>query len=604
MVTLSTQDLLHLAASSPKETKALVKALVSAPSAELAVGKSTPNTIQTLLQSLATNAITPAQVKHTLENASWFKNAPSLPNQLQTLVTLTQNDPALKPFSQALQGFLKEIVTTNGAELKQQLVRSGTGFEAALRTQSLPVDVALHRPLRQLQETLGQLPLPKTTQATLSRLFQEVLTPSTQKTPQEALKIATTALATQLQVLSKRPLFPLAEKVATFEKTLTKLQSTAAKEALQHPLLSRQAPQLPLTQETKSVLIALLKELKENPLPLPKSSQNTPQIQHLATHTKTQTIALLESILKHSSTIKHDLAPVLQAKAIPPPPSTQGTIKHKLTPLHVNAKIPSLTQEAPTDKPSATLLHVTPKAPLLIGELAWSTQAPQHFSPLLAAIPNDTEAQLKRAVSALKTLIKLLDATTLELPKALTLTKEHVLALKQQLAQAGSGELPKAIMSDVKKTLLELQNASSTSHKEVNQLATKSLAQIEMHQLYGHVSQSAHTYLPYLWSGLKHGSLMVQKREEATYCQINLEFEHYRNVHIMLVLFDTQHINVSIALESPELKTRISEHIQELRLMLYAVGITPSNITLLPYEKRESLEKNTLEGDFGINLTA
>ncbi|MBE0496606.1 MAG: hypothetical protein IBX45_09370 [Campylobacterales bacterium] len=96
---------------------------------------------------------------------------------------------------------------------------------------------------------------------------------------------------------------------------------------------------------------------------------------------------------------------------------------------------------------------------------------------------------------------------------------------------------------------------------------------------------------------------MVQKREETTYCQIDLEFEHYRNVHIMLVLFDTRHVNISIALESPELKERITEHVQELRLMLYAVGLTPSNIALLPYEKRESLEQETLEGDFGINLT-
>ncbi|MBE0497522.1 MAG: hypothetical protein IBX45_13985, partial [Campylobacterales bacterium] len=291
MVTLSTQDLLHLAASSPKEAKALVKALVSAPSAELAVSKSTPNTIQTLLQSLATNAIAPAQVKHTLENASWFKNAPSLPNQLQTLVTLTQNDPALKPLSTALQGFLKEIATTNGTELKQQLVRSGTGLEAALRTQSLPLEEALRHPVRQLQETLQQLPLPKTTQTTLSRLFQEVLSPPALKTTQEALKTAVAEVEKYLQTLSKRPLLPLAEKIAKLESALVELRTMGAKEALHTPSLTRQSSQLPLPQETKAVLVSLLKELKENPLPLPRTTQNAPAVQHLAAQTKTQTIA-------------------------------------------------------------------------------------------------------------------------------------------------------------------------------------------------------------------------------------------------------------------------------------------------------------------------
>jgi hypothetical protein len=610
MITLSTQDLMQLVANNPKEAKALVKALATPPSAQESLAsslKTAPNTIETLLQSLASKEIAPAQIKHTLEQASWFKHAPSLPNQLQTLATLTHDIPQLKPFSQALESFLKEIPHSPP---KEQLARSGVFLENTLRIQAAPLEkeAPLTQALHALRQTLLALPLPHSTKAALQAQFAPLENPTPKAQPSNLLHplLKTSEAALSTTTAPKRPLFALASTAHGLEKALQTQPQEAAKTLLSYPEHTRpHTIKTPLQEPLRALVQTALKQLKHDPLPLPHPQTKNPATVHQqVAQTRTRAIGLLETLLQKP--ITHSFAPVFQTKTASLVPLQNSTTKEApaLKPLHVT---PLATPVEHTQKTPQTLLHVSPKMPFVAPETVavntWISTPPLPATSSLLEGNTSTQYLLERAVASLKTLITLLDAPTLALPKTLEQAKQAFALVKNLTTQPNTPDA--SSLPDVKKTLLSLKHAAQETSQpaQVQHLVAKSLAHIEMHQLYSYATHSAHTYFPYLWEGLQGGNVMMQKKEEVLYCQIDLEFQRFQNVHILLSLAKERYVSLSIALENPTLKERISTHIQELRLMLIGAGLTPSSIAVLPYEKREVLEKHTLEDDFGINFT-
>ena len=610
MITLSTQDLIQLVATNPKDAKTLVKALATPPSAQETPAsslKTAPNTIETLLQSLASKEITPSNIKHTLEQSSWFKNAPSLPNQLQTLATLTHNIPQLKPFSQALQSFLKEIPHSPP---KEQLARSGVFLENTLRAQAAPLEkgAPLTQALHVLRQTLLALPLPHSTKAALQVQFAPLENPAPKAQPSNLLHplLKTSEAALSATTAPKRPLFALASTVHGLEKALQAQPQEAAKTLLSYPEHTRpHTIKTPLQEPLRALVQTALKQLKHDPLPLPHPQTKNPATVHQqVAQARTRAIGLLETLLQKP--ITHSFAPVFQTKTASLVPLQNSTTKEApaLKPLHVT---PLATPVEHTQKTPQTLLHVSPKMPFVAPETVavntWISTPPLPATSSLLEGNTSTQYLLERAVASLKTLITLLDAPTLALPKTLEQAKQAFALVKNLTTQPNTPDA--SSLPDVKKTLLSLKHAAQETSQpaQVQHLVAKSLAHIEMHQLYSYATHSAHTYFPYLWEGLQGGNVMMQKKEEVLYCQIDLEFQRFQNVHILLSLAKERYVSLSIALENPTLKERISTHIQELRLMLIGAGLTPSSIAVLPYEKREVLEKHTLEDDFGINFT-
>jgi hypothetical protein len=620
MISLSTQDLLSLAASHPKEAKALIKTLTTPPSTQAetkeAALQKVPQTVQTLLQALASNQSTPANVKQALDTTAWFKQAPALSTQLQGLAVALQKTPELKSFAAPLENFLKHIATASGGELKSQMQQSGVFLESSLKHKALPLakNAPLSTALTKLQKQLPSLPLDASSKARIQTAIQTILSsPTIKQSPQgqplqHLGKTLNETLARATIQAEKRPLFPLAQKVTRLSQGLEALRNQAA-----HHLLTTKssAPAVPNERSTqpslptplRHQLQALLTELKTLPLPLPKSNPNQTQSLHASLQKEiAKVIGIVQNVLQSPKSIAHDFTPTLHVKPLPLKAHALNTSS-----LELKTNIATSSQvSAPMMQ--QTLLHVTSKTPPL-GEslsLHFSTTPAVTASPLAPLAGLELQDKLKLAITTLKTLIQTLDKPTQTLPMQLEQTKTLFDQTKQVLQQTGTpqNDPMKGIADDVKKTLLEIKTSTSpTAHKEIHQLANKTLAQIEMHQLYSIASQSAHTYFPYLWNGLQSGNIMMRSKEDEMHCQIDLEFEHYQKVHMMLVLTQERYVALSIALENPSLKEKISTHIQELRLMLSAVGLVPKAITLLPYEKRDVLENQSLEEDFGVNIT-
>lgn len=163
----------------------------------------------------------------------------------------------------------------------------------------------------------------------------------------------------------------------------------------------------------------------------------------------------------------------------------------------------------------------------------------------------------------------------------------------------------KAIEKDLKQTLLQLKDATSSSNsptqKEINAITNKTLTQIQMHQLISYANSSINTYMPYTWEGLRDGSVAFKKgKDDSFYCQIDLELKMYGKVNMMLMLTNDRYINISIATEKDSLKTKINEHIKELKSALMSVGLQPLGVKMKPFTKSEYVAEEW--SDFSMSL--
>lgn len=163
----------------------------------------------------------------------------------------------------------------------------------------------------------------------------------------------------------------------------------------------------------------------------------------------------------------------------------------------------------------------------------------------------------------------------------------------------------KAIEKDLKQTLLQLKDATSSSNsptqKEINAITNKTLTQIQMHQLISYANSSINTYMPYTWEGLRDGSVAFKKgKDDSFYCQIDLELKMYGKLNMMLMLTNDRYINISIATEKDSLKTKINEHIKELKSALMSVGLQPLGVKMKPFTKSEYVAEEW--SDFSMSL--
>lgn len=173
-------------------------------------------------------------------------------------------------------------------------------------------------------------------------------------------------------------------------------------------------------------------------------------------------------------------------------------------------------------------------------------------------------------------------------------------------------DLPANLQSDVKNTLLQIeqtaQNSKSANAQNVSNLANKLVAQIEMHQFISYVGDIAHCYVPYLWDGMKGGHMSFKRTEqEKFYCKIDLNFQKYGQILIMLGLSKNKYLDVSIATQSESLKERIQEDLRHLRLALSSVGMIIKHLSVSKLNQAEEKKTNYEyynNIDLGMNLRA
>ena len=154
-------------------------------------------------------------------------------------------------------------------------------------------------------------------------------------------------------------------------------------------------------------------------------------------------------------------------------------------------------------------------------------------------------------------------------------------------------ETAKVLQNDVKSALLNMQSKSPDA-SPVKDAASKLLAQIEMHQLASAVAGGVQTYLPYVWDGVEGGNIRFkQGKKQKHYAQIDLNFQIFGQINIMVALSENKYIDLAIATQKEEFKELILSGAKELKRAIGEQGLIVSNFSL------KTMPKLRLSGVYG-----
>jgi hypothetical protein len=150
--------------------------------------------------------------------------------------------------------------------------------------------------------------------------------------------------------------------------------------------------------------------------------------------------------------------------------------------------------------------------------------------------------------------------------------------------------IEKSIFSSETKALLA--SLSESDDKEVQKQANKMITQIEYFQLNSYLNNSLYTYLPFDWESFEGGDIEFKKEGSNQYtCHIHLELKEYGNIKINLLYDEQNHISIGFFLENDELKEKMSNNLQSLRISLKAVGVNVQNISLIDAKEKDNDER-------------
>ena len=154
-------------------------------------------------------------------------------------------------------------------------------------------------------------------------------------------------------------------------------------------------------------------------------------------------------------------------------------------------------------------------------------------------------------------------------------------------------ETAKLLQNDVKSALLNMQSKSPDA-SPVKDAASKLLAQIEMHQLASAVTGGVQTYLPYVWERVEGGNIRFkQGKKQKHYAQIDLNFQNFGQINIMVALSENKYIDLAIATQKEEFKELILSGAKELKRAIGEQGLIVSNFSL------KTMPKLRLSGVYG-----
>lgn len=143
-----------------------------------------------------------------------------------------------------------------------------------------------------------------------------------------------------------------------------------------------------------------------------------------------------------------------------------------------------------------------------------------------------------------------------------------------------SEDVAKSLQNDVKGVLLNL-NSKAAPDSQIKDLSAKMLSQIEMHQLVSSVTGGIQSYLPYVWEGADGGNIRFkQGKKQKHYAQIDLNFQKFGQINIMVGLSDDKYIDLSIATQKEDFKELLLSGSKELKKAISDQGLIVSNFSL------------------------
>ena len=148
------------------------------------------------------------------------------------------------------------------------------------------------------------------------------------------------------------------------------------------------------------------------------------------------------------------------------------------------------------------------------------------------------------------------------------------------ISTRSSEDVAKSLQNDVKGVLLNL-NSKAAPDSQIKDLSAKMLSQIEMHQLVSSVTGGIQSYLPYVWEGADGGNIRFkQGKKQKHYAQIDLNFQKFGQINIMVGLSDDKYIDLSIATQKEDFKELLLSGSKELKKAISDQGLIVSNFSL------------------------
>ncbi len=158
------------------------------------------------------------------------------------------------------------------------------------------------------------------------------------------------------------------------------------------------------------------------------------------------------------------------------------------------------------------------------------------------------------------------------------------------------------VKQDIKGTLIDLKNDIHISKdSKTLSLIDKTLTQIESFQANSLISSTFVSYIPFLWDGLKEGSMQFDKlkKEDSFSCKIELSLEKYGDIH-MLLLLNQNSISISIEAQNKEFENRIKNDIGYLKKRLNAISLKPN--IFFANRKKDPFLSNSFEDKMDIGM--
>jgi len=619
---------------------------------------------------LTTKTHTPASLSNDLNNLlNNIKNIPELKNapQIQNLVNLTSQLKSLGTEAQLLGKTVQNSLNSQGT---QNVDTKAVSQNQTVELKNNPVN-QIKELLTNIKQQLSQVDLPKVSQLTqeINNILSQKNVPM-----QTLLNQTKALVSQLQNFIINQPSNPTFSKMSELTNSLKMLSyntqptqtnvsldssvantvknSSTPSTATNNPINQTNNPAPKINEMLTSIKQALAT------ITSPKAEALSQNINNLQTQSNTMPTQSLLNAVKtvvsqlQNFTVNQPASPAvnnlaqltnsLRALAFEPQIQMTQTLQTQAVPTPQPV---SQTNINPTNIPQQTTgqniqneVNITTrfndtlnaiKSELLNNNLPMTKNAIQIIDkflsqPALMQNPSAFQSSLNELLTTIKTIIT-------NIPTQSNLQPAEIYRLINQLENSIRPDSPllsqkslelnpqmqkSNISNDVKSILLKIadeiqQQPTTQLSTEATKQVDKLLTQVDYYQLMSLTSSTNYVYFPFIWDMLEDGSLSMKKLdEEKFYVEINLQLKQFGKINLLLVMYDKNHLDISIFAQKQTLKDEVSEHLQGLKRSLSSVGIVPGTIKLLDLkeedEKKEENIYTNSENDeqlgFGVNI--
>ncbi len=615
-----------------------------------------------LFSLVSKNEITKPQALLQIQKNPIFKPNEPIVSNIKELVKLVQKEPKLSKFVKPLEDFAKHISNVDAKNLKSQVKLSGVGFESKIssfvKEPKLPMPIKealkqlideknLQKPQEQKHQILPQNLSEKKIKNLVKNISNVLQKKEVFKQDIKEIRVNIVEALKDLPKISKanEAGFKIIHKLEQISEKLemknseVKVKNPEAKPQIKSDIKepikevlktdAKVETKIENPKNTQNPQDIKLK-IQEKNEPLKPSVQiklptqddnvkikNNPDTQYKDLHVK-QTVNMNMQNKDNAVNVIKEVQTTVQKNEITQNPTVvTRDIESEKRPLVKVAKeiklvledIKQNIQEKTSKLPSSNVQEaktIIKEIENLVKIYEQSVQVATTKTPSLniKAIPENLniEEKIKVLTSRIKQGIELEQKGSFELNEGKKILKNSIKTIDKHISNLPHEQSKfskQEIESDIKQTLMKLKESPT---KEISNMSNKILTNIETNQFISFANNSINTYVPYIWEGLKEGSISFKSgKDESFFCQIDLDLKVYGKVNVMIMLTNDSYISINLSAQMQSLKDKLDENILELKKALNKVGLLPLHVNVKPYEPTSAYEKNA-HNQYSMNV--